>query len=532
VKIGAIHDFDQLRQAALLLEAENNYLHRRLAELTARLERALGSDRANLQMEIELLKEQLAARVRDIYGASSERRPRPKDGQPESSEEDTSQKNESNCEKAQTGHGPRQQSLPVVEEVYELDEADKVCPKCGRLLREMEGQYEESEEVDVVEREFRIRKDRRKKYHCDCGACVETAIGADKLIPGGRYSVRFATCVAIAKYADHMPLQRQVRQMARQGLVVDSQTLWDQTWALAQHLWPTHEAIFVYVSSQPVIGADETTWPLMETGKTTKWWAWAICCDNAVYYRILEHRSAAAGREMLAGYSGIVVADGYGVYGALAEGEACIQTQIETSPRPAELAPAGTTTARPAPAFTLANCWGHVRRKWLEAEHNPAACEVVEMIGELYGVERRAREADVDDKLKHLAELRRTESAEIVRRIRERMIGLKFLDKSALGKAAKYTNDLWPGLTRFLDDPRIPLDNNQTERGMRPLALGRKNHYGSRSVRGTKVAALFYTLIETARLAGREPQAYIREAARRAIRNPGAVTMPWDIDSS
>jgi transposase len=85
---------------------------------------------------------------------------------------------------------------------------------------------------------------------------------------------------------------------------------------------------------------------------------------------------------------------------------------------------------------------------------------------------------------------------------------------------------LWSGLTRFLDDPRIPLDNNQTERGLRGMVLGRKNHYGSRSQRGTQVAALFYGLIESAKLCGVDPKTYLLTAARAALADRSAVTLP------
>jgi transposase len=88
---------------------------------------------------------------------------------------------------------------------------------------------------------------------------------------------------------------------------------------------------------------------------------------------------------------------------------------------------------------------------------------------------------------------------------------------------------LWRGLTRFLDNPRIPLDNNATERGLRGMVIGRKNHYGSRSQRGTEVAALFYSLIESAKLCGVEPKAYLLHATTVALRNPGAVTLPHDL---
>jgi transposase len=85
---------------------------------------------------------------------------------------------------------------------------------------------------------------------------------------------------------------------------------------------------------------------------------------------------------------------------------------------------------------------------------------------------------------------------------------------------------LWPGLTRFREDARIPVDNNATERGLRGMVVGRKNHYGSRSQRGTEVAALFYSLIESAKLCGVEPKAYLLQATHAALEIPGTVTLP------
>src|SRR5918994_7985268 len=87
----------------------------------------------------------------------------------------------------------------------------------------------------------------------------------------------------------------------------------------------------------------------------------------------------------------------------------------------------------------------------------------------------------------------------------------------------------WAGLTRFVEDPRVPLDNNAAERALRGPVVGRKNHYGSRSLRGTQVAALFYSLCETAKLAGVDPHAYLRCALSAAIAQPGVVTYPEDL---
>jgi transposase len=199
-----------------------------------------------------------------------------------------------------------------------------------------------------------------------------------------------------------------------------------------------------------------------------------------------------------------VVADGYTAYTTLQE------------------------RAGPA-AFILAHCWVHCRRKFVKAEpHYPQAAEVLEKIGRLYEIEAAVRPTDPAWR-SQLAALRRTQSAAIVADIYQWLTSQRVLPKSSLGSAIQYTLGLWPGLQRFLENPDIPLDTNQVERGMRALALGRKNHYGSRSQRGTRVAALFYSLIESAKLAGVEPAAYLAEATRRAIANPGTITLPTDV---
>src|SRR5204863_4309430 len=95
--------------------------------------------------------------------------------------------------------------------------------------------------------------------------------------------------------------------------------------------------------------------------------------------------------------------------------------------------------------------------------------------------------------------------------------------RSDFGKAVRYMLERWDGLTRFVEDPRIPADNNAIERSLRGPVVGRKNHYGSRSLRGTQIAALFYTLCETAKLIAVNPHAYVRRALYAAIAEPGSV---------
>lgn len=251
-------DIERLRQVALLLTRENDLLHERLRKLTERLAVAEGAEASRLQLEITILTEQLDRLRRGAFGPSSEKRPGP----------DRAARTD---KPARTGHGPTvQEKLPLVDQVHTLDEADRSCPGCGGGLDVMQGQFEESEEVDVVERSFRVVRHRRTKYRCKCCSDIETALPPPKLIPGGRYSIAFACEVAVSKYLDHASLARQSRAMERQGLVVGTQTLWDQLWALTGNLRPTYGALHRHVLASPVIGADETTWRLMGKGKASE----------------------------------------------------------------------------------------------------------------------------------------------------------------------------------------------------------------------------------------------------------------------
>src|SRR5262249_18291462 len=161
--------------------------------------------------------------------------------------------------------------------------------------------YEESDEVDVIERRYVVKRHKRKKYRCTCGSCIETAPAPRRLIEGGRYSVSFAISVAIGKYLDHLPLERQVRAVARLGLVADSQTLFDQLWALYQLLRPAYHRLRDVQRSRPLLFVDESRWPLMgvKGAEPTKWHIWTLVSDLGVYYEIYDGRDADSAEDLL-----------------------------------------------------------------------------------------------------------------------------------------------------------------------------------------------------------------------------------------
>ena len=199
-----IDDIELLRKAALLLQEDNKKLVRLIAKMKKELHALRGGDPEQLKLAIADLEQQLAKRNQMLFGDKSEKRPGEK---------------EAKAEKApKTGHGPRQQLLlPEIEQVHLLDQADQVCSSCGGGLELWEGQHETSEEVDVVELKYVLKKHLRQKYRCRCGACIETAPGPQKLFAGARYSIDFALSVAIAAYSGHRDQTNRVIVIAHSG---------------------------------------------------------------------------------------------------------------------------------------------------------------------------------------------------------------------------------------------------------------------------------------------------------------------------
>jgi len=472
-------DPDTLRQKARLLEIENQLLHDKLSELTAEIAALKGErDPEQLTLALTQLQEKLDWHQRKMFGDSSERRPKP----PKES-----------SKRVQRGHGPTPQpNLPHVETTVELAEDDRTCPACSGTLEPVEGMTEDAEMIDVIERRFIVRTVKRQKYRCRCNGALVVAPPPVKHIARGRYSLDFGAHALTRKYGWHEPLDRQRRAMAIDGLEVTTQTLWDQIDAIAAALEPVYDALRDHIIAADVVGVDETSWRLMNNKLARKWWVWAIQAGDAVYYRTAPSRSAKTAAAVLDGFAGTVICDGYKAYQTLAGQRSDLE---------------------------LAMCWAHVRRKFVDAEPNyPQCADAVALLGELFDIDRKTRDPTLlsgDDKAAAAAErhaVRAERAPPILERLRSWALAQRGLPKSGLRKAIDYMLGHWRHLGVFLDDPFVPLDNNATERALRGIVIGRKNHYGSRSVRGTEVAAICYSLVETAKLNGLDPQAYITAA--------------------
>ena len=454
------------------------------------------------QNEALLLTQEMLAEMKQArFGRSSEKRSgdtplfelalAPQDPPPEDGAGNDSKK------KKRKGHGRKAQpALPVVEIIYALSPEEIAF----QGLKVFPGQYEVSEIINYYPPQVVIEKSMRQKY---LGALTDegeptilTAPGPLKLIEKSRYSVDFAIQAGLDKYESHLPLSRQVKRLKELGLTITEQTLFDHidliSWYFKKNVV---EPIHASILGSDIVQADETWWANLTDKK--KFYLWAMTNEKAVSFVIYNSRSQESSENFLAGFKGTLLTDGYQCY-----------KNIKT-------------------AEHLANDWAHVRRKFVKAEASyPQESKwVLDKIREISVIEKDFRKISPAELLKN----REKKSKPIVDEIYQWLLDHKdrIIPGGSLGRAIAYTLNLWTGLNVFLSNPLVPITTNLVERLQRDSVLGRKNHYGSRTLRSAQVAADWYTVLGTCRLSNVSSREYIKYALTEilAARQP---LMPWD----
>jgi transposase len=414
--------------------------------------------------------------------------------------------------KRQINRGALPKHLPREEVVIDVD--DKSCPCCNRLRVKIGEDV--SERLDMIPARFKVIVTRRPKYACrSCDGEVTQAPATEHLIEGGIPTEALIAVVVISKYADHLPLYRQAQIYARQGVELDRSTLADWSGRAAFALQPVYERLFEVLKSSDKLFADETRAPVLDPGrrKTKSGQLWAYARDDRpwggmeppgvvyVYEPDRKHERPAA---HLAGFAGRLQVDGYGAYKALAEGN----------------------------AVTLAFCWAHARRNFFDiqaANPAPIAAEALARIGALYAVERDIRGLGAPTR-RAARQARAKPILEALKPWLEAKLAA-VSGKSKLAEAIRYTLSRWAGLTHYLDDGRIEIDNNVVERAMRPIGLGRKNHLFASSDDGGRYWAIHASLIETCKMNDVDPQAWLADVldkiANRHPMNKIDELLPW-----
>lgn len=498
---------DILRETALLQEREIRNLNKRIEDLVRELAVLKGLpwavSKQEVLFELDSTSKKPSQEKEASLGQGSERRPRS-----DSATETPTPK----APRQKTGPTP-QPLLPTVDNVLTLDDADKICPDCGAELKEIEGQFEISETIVIERVQYSIRKDMQQKYRCINPVCqhIETALPADDKLRGSRYSLPLVIDVAMDKYEYHQPLNRQVKKMAQFGLKVTTQTLYGLLSALAVLLEPTWEALRKLILSQEIAGADETRWRLMDGKSESKFYIFILSSLKGLYYTFKASKSAEMAAEVIGNFTGWLIVDGASTYTSLYE-----RLQHEFA-----------TLQRDGPGFKIASCWAHCRRRFFKAWKDfPEAGRMLDLVAMLYRVVNAAKlDPTMDPTIRRMWVEAIIQEME---RWKKEMAG-RLIPGTSLEKAINYANNYWERLTHVVDHPEVWLDNNISERGLRQPVIGRKNHYGSHSVEGMKVAAIFYSLIETCEMLGVDPRAYLLEAAKRAMANPGSVYLPHEM---
>jgi transposase len=392
------------------------------------------------------------------------------------------------------------------------------CPHCGGQLRRLGEDV--TEVLDYRPATFRVIRHVRPKFTCRSCEAITQAPAPSLPIRRGRATAALLAHVLVSKYCDHLPLYRQSEIYSRASVVPERSTLADWVGQSSALLRPLVDALEQHVMAGDRLYADDTPVPVLAPGngktKTGRLWAYlrderpfASAVPPAVRYQYSPDRRALHPHAHLASFQGVLQADGYNGFDGLYAGG-----------RIAEAA-----------------CWAHVRRYFYDIHvgprQSPIAREALERISALYAVEAVIVGKPPD----HRQRVRQSEVRPLIEQMQAWFTTTlrRVSGRSDIAAAIRYALARWDALTRYLDDGRLAIDNNAVERAIRPLVLGRKNWLFAGSDAGGERAATIYSLTETAKMNGLDPEAYLRAVLERIAEHPvGQVSelLPWAINSS
>lgn len=376
----------------------------------------------------------------------------------------------------------------VTEDVpHKVPESDRICPQCSGTKFHPVGPGKESFTFDYVPGYFRRRRHIRETLACSCGAHVITAPGPDHSVEGARYGDGFRAYVVVSKCADSMPLYRLAKQLSRLGIPIPRSTLTDLFHQVARVLAPLSERLLHLVAASEIVQADETSLKMQKPNK--RGFVWTFLADNLIAYRFSGDRSADTPSQVLGASSGTLVVDMYTGYNAV------------------------TGTGK----RTRSGCLAHARRRFFEAlAYAPEARIALELIRDIYVVEHDAKAAGIVGADEH-TRMRQARSALIMARLKTWLEEQRphHQPKGPMGTAISYTLNNWEALTCFLNDARVPPDNNRSESALRVVALGRRNFlFVGHEDAGANIAGL-YSLVSTCDANGVNPLAYLTDVLGR-----------------
>ena len=450
----------------------------------------------NLKITDEQLKlmmaEQLGELQNSLYGSSSERYKKP----------EVKKKNTEPPKPRVKKPSERYPNIPVKEVVIAMDPVPS-CQACGSMMSDS-GMTEDSETLTVIPKKYEIILQKRKKYRCQCHGCVTTAPAPPRIIPGSTYSDEMILDVALSKYCDLIPIERYVAMAARSGVMdIPPQSLIGLTHKVADFFYSVYELIEKGILAARVVNADETPHKMLEGSHTKSWYLWGFSTPELCFLECHDTRSGdVASNILLNSKCEVLVTDVYSGYGKA--------IRISNEQR----------QSKNQNLIVNANCNAHSRRYFFTPRLNyPEAKFYLENYHMIYQLNDDSKGKPPDQvldlrcQMKPYFEAMKKQAMEEIPR---------YPEKNKYRQALKYFLGNYEGLTFFLTDPDVPIDNNPQERLLRSHVVGRKTWYGTHSERGARTAAILFSIVETCKLNKVNPVEYFKSLVQDLLagKNP------------
>lgn len=505
----------ELRREVNELRCEAGYWKSRHADAVKRIE--------HLKEELEQSQGEVRSLRAKLFGRKSEKsgsRDRSNDLlDPEEAGEAARKRG---AQPGHAGHGRRDHShLPVTEEFLPLPEESLACPICGKPAVMMSA-TEDSEvvEIDVAAHRRRIRR-RRYRSCCDCDPGRRTFVAPPpaKLIPKSPYGLTIWVHVLLDKYASYRPTERLLGQLQQYDLDLPAGTINDGLQRIEPLLRPIYEGLLERNRLGALHQADETRWlvfAVLDGKKGPGWWLWVVLGADTVIYLLAPSR----GHEVPEAHfgpeaSGVLEVDRYSAYKAMA--------QVKSG------------------LLVLAFCWAHVRRDFVSVgkswpELTGWAISWLRRIRDVYRANRQRLQHAPDSAAFHEQDALLRQAIEATRVEAQKELSDPQL-RQPCRKVLESLQEHWLGLVRFVDDPRIPMDNNASERAARGPAVARKNFYGSGSLWSGRLMAAMFSLLATLARWGINPKRwltwYLENCATAGGRAPDDIQpfLPWNLSA-
>lgn len=483
--------FDHLTREDLI--QKNSLLESELFLAFKEIYRLKNQNLTDAQLKL-LIREQLGEMQSTLYGTSSERYKKPQDKNKEPKSPLPRPKLPSE----------RYPNVPVRNELVPFDDIP-TCDACGKNLVDS-GMTEESEQLNVIPKRFEIINWVRPKFRCSCHGCIKLPPVPPRIIEGSSYSDKMIIDVVASKYCDLIPIERYVAMAARGGLKgLPPQSLIELTHQFAHFVKPVYELIKQEIKKARVLHADETPHKMLEGSDTKSWYLWGFSTSTLCFLECHDTRSGDVASDILKTSScEVLISDVFSGYGKAvritnlyrqAQGQAAIQNS---------------------------NCNAHARRYFIKSFNvYPEAKFYLDQYHDIYQLESRVKDKPpnqvlkVRHQMKEKFEMMLTRASE---QIHNYPAQLKF------GRALNYFVENYDGLTLFLEQADVAIDNNLQERLLRSHVVGRKTWYGTHSERGAETAAILFSIIETCKLNQVNPREYFEKLAKDLLHSEKPYT--------